>query len=296
MKVELHSLLENLSVGVVVHDPSTAILFANQMAANLLGISREEMKGKFATDPRWKFIGENEAPLSIKDFPVNRVCISKKEFKNQLLGIMRPDMDHPTWVLCNAYPEFNQNNELSQIVVNFIDITERHQLEKELIKAREISENATLLKSHFLDVAAHELRTPVTAFSLLLQLTQRNLENGIPVDSKTLSRLSAQSERISKLVIDLLDVSRLEHGIVKIKPEATDLVELITECMDDFKLRAGNRSIEFSKKEASLIIKIDRVRIFQVISNLLDNAIKYTPESTPIEISLEIKQKWCAFQ
>ena len=97
-------------------------------------------------------------------------------------------------------------------------------------------------------------------------------------------------------MIDLLDVSRLEHGIVKIKPEATDLVELITECMDDFKLRAGNRSIEFSKKEASLIIKIDRVRIFQVISNLLDNAIKYTPESTPIEISLEIKQKWCAFQ
>ncbi len=419
MKVELHSLLENLSVGVVVHDSTTAILFANQMASNLLGISREEMKGKFSTDPSWKFVNENGSPLPINEFPVNRVCISKREFKNQILGIIIPNQDHPTWVLCHAYPEFKTNQELSQIVVNFtdvtkeiqlrektselnalfqaamdqsqagiviadapsgnikyinqagrlirglnqdlkinenishwqkyylngtpypvnkmplhraiyegkksieefilkspnqkekvmmgnaapilkpdgsimagilifLDITERHQLEKDLIKAREESENATHLKSHFLDVAAHELRTPVTAFSLLLQLTQRNLDHGIPVDSKTLSRLNAQSDRIAKLVIDLLDVSRLEHGIVKIKLEVTELVELITECMEDFKLRSNNRTIEFSKNASTLMINIDRVRIYQVISNLLDNAIKYTLESTPIEIGLEI--------
>jgi signal transduction histidine kinase len=81
-------------------------------------------------------------------------------------------------------------------------------------RAKNSAERESRLKSKFLDIAAHELRTPVTAFSLLLQITERSLEKGKAVTSDVLARLLAQSDRITRLIVDLLDVSRLERGIV----------------------------------------------------------------------------------
>ena len=72
---------------------------------------------------------------------------------------------------------------MAAIAVLF-DTTERYRLEKELRVAREFAENATMMKSRFLDVAAHELRTPVTAFSLLIQMTQREFDKGISVKAR----------------------------------------------------------------------------------------------------------------
>ena len=164
-------------------------------------------------------------------------------------------------------------------------------LNKFLEESRRVAETATLMKSRFLDIAAHELRTPVTSFSLLLQFTQKKLEKGYPVEMETLQRLRMQGERISHLVIDLLDVSRLERGVLLIQTEVNDITTLINNCVEDFKLRAINRSVTYSRPDKPINIKIDPVRIYQVVSNLLENAAKYTPEKNSIEISLEEKDQ-----
>ncbi len=155
--------------------------------------------------------------------------------------------------------------------------------------AREEAEKATVLKGRFLDIAAHELKTPVTAFSLLLQLTQRQLEKGIPVTSAILARLIGQSNRISKLVVDLLDVSRLERGTVVLNLECRDLNPIINECIQDLNLREPKRVVNFLKAEKVIEVNIDPLRISQLLTNILDNANKYTPIETPIEITEEIK-------
>ena len=146
--------------------------------------------------------------------------------------------------------------------------------------------NAILLKSRFLDIAAHELRTPVTAFNLILQLAEKKLEKGEPLGGDTLMRLKAQGDRIARLVVDLLDVSRLERGVLKIKRESADIAALIVNCINEYKLRFPNREIAFTKT-SPVMINVDPVRIYQVVSNLLDNACKYTPENSPIEIRVK---------
>lgn len=157
------------------------------------------------------------------------------------------------------------------------------ELNEYLEEARKVAEKATVLRSRFLDIAAHELRTPVTAFNLILQVTQKKLEKGQPVEVDVLARLQMQGDRIARLVVDLLDVSRLERGVLKIKRESADISNLITNCMNEYKLRFPKREVVFTQT-TPVMIHIDPIRIYQVVSNLLDNACKYTPESSPIEI------------
>ena len=158
--------------------------------------------------------------------------------------------------------------------------------------ARETAEHTSELKSKFLDIAAHELRTPITAFSLLLQITQRSLENGQPVEVITLVRLRSQAIRIGRLVIDLLDVSRLERGLTVLQKVPTNIVSLISECIIEYQLLEPTRQFNFlslddgfDKSEAK-VLDIDPVRINQVLTNLLDNAAKYTPKDSPIEVMI----------
>jgi PAS domain S-box-containing protein len=181
----------------------------------------------------------------------------------------------------------DRNGKIAELFGTVQDVTERSQLEKNLKAALESAKMSALVKSRFLDMAAHELRTPVSAFSLLLQFTQKKLEKGIPVDLATFERLRAQVERISRLVIELLDVSRLERGTLTLKPTLINLDSLILQCIEEFKLRESARNLIFVKSGSPIEIKIDATRIFQVLSNLIDNATKYTNANTPIEISVQ---------
>ncbi len=168
------------------------------------------------------------------------------------------------------------------------DIRESKRQQAEYITSKEVAENALRIKSRFLDIAAHELRTPVTAFSLLLQFTQMQLEKkGKPVDVPILMRLRAQADRLSRLSVDLLDISRLERGVLSLKRVPTNLLSVISECLDICRLRAPDRRFTLAAPAGPIEITLDHDRIFQVLSNLLDNAIKYTPENTPIEVAIE---------
>ena len=164
------------------------------------------------------------------------------------------------------------------------DISERKKDERALLQAKDSAERALRVKSQFLDIAAHELRTPVTSLSLLLQVAQKKTEKGQLLASEMLVRLRGQADRLKKLVVDLLDVSRLEQGILVLRRVPTDLVSLISDCVEEFELLSPNRNVTFVRTEQPLFVDVDAVRISQVLSNYLDNAVKYTPEGCPIGI------------
>ncbi len=133
-------LMENLSCGVVVHGPDTSILFANAMAANLLGFSRDHMLGKAAIDPDWRFLRDDGTPMLVPDYPVNRVLRSGAVLHNYVVGIRHSGpSDHleTTWVLCSAYPMRGDDGAIVQVVVTFTDITQRKQAEAALITSEE---------------------------------------------------------------------------------------------------------------------------------------------------------------
>ena len=122
----------NLEAGIVVHAPDTSIIMHNSRASELLGLSDDQMKGKVAIDPAWKFVNENNAPLPYEKYPVIWIANSKKPFRNQVYGIIQPGKDDVVWVMVNGFPELDSEGNITEIVVSFIDITKRKQVEDKL--------------------------------------------------------------------------------------------------------------------------------------------------------------------
>jgi PAS domain S-box-containing protein/putative nucleotidyltransferase with HDIG domain len=124
-KSEAHwSLIEKLPVGVVVHAPDSRIALCNPEAAHMLGMPAEQLRGKDAKDPGWHFVREDGSRLPVDEFPVSQVISTGHVLKNLVLGIERGGDEESTWVLVNAYPEFDDSGRLQQVVVMFTDISE----------------------------------------------------------------------------------------------------------------------------------------------------------------------------
>jgi PAS domain S-box-containing protein len=132
-QIEAHhqELLQNLNTGIVVHAPDTQILFSNDRASELLGLSIEQMQGKTAIDPTWCFVYEDGVSISVQEYPVNQVLKTLKPVNEMILGVRRPDRVDLAWLLVHAFPEMDERGQLRQIVVNFHDITQRKNAESQ---------------------------------------------------------------------------------------------------------------------------------------------------------------------
>ena len=104
---EFKSTLENLPVGVIVHAADTSIILSNKEAHNILGLTKEQMQGKKAIDPAWKFIHEDKSVMKVEEYPVSKVLSTKKPLNDYIAGVTKPDKDYVTWVNVKASPEFD---------------------------------------------------------------------------------------------------------------------------------------------------------------------------------------------
>ncbi|MGL1886016.1 MAG: PAS domain S-box protein [Reichenbachiella sp.] len=126
------NLMDNLGTGVVLHAADTSIILSNPMASEVLGISSEQMKGKKAIDPQWKFIRSDGTDLILEEYPVNKALSLKKSFSDYLVGIKHPDRNYITWLDVNASIVFDHDNNIKYVTISFNDKTERKQVEQAL--------------------------------------------------------------------------------------------------------------------------------------------------------------------
>ena len=131
-EVRLRSLLDNLRSGVIVHGPDTHVIDANPEACRIVGLTLDQLHGKVAVDPYWSFLEEDHSVMGLARYPVAQVLASGEALKNFVLGVRRPDLQRPLWVLVDAYPQRSARGHIEQIVVTFSEITERKEAEEEL--------------------------------------------------------------------------------------------------------------------------------------------------------------------
>lgn len=116
-------LLNDLNIGVVLHSPTSEILFINDSALQMLQLTREQALGKAAIDPSWAFLDEFKQPLALDAYPINQVLNSQTPLKNFTLGISKDQGENVSWVMVNGYPILDQNQQIEQVTITFVDIT-----------------------------------------------------------------------------------------------------------------------------------------------------------------------------
>jgi two-component system sensor histidine kinase VicK len=144
------------------------------------------------------------------------------------------------------------------------------------------------MKQEFMDIAAHELRTPIQPILGLAQILKDQISD--PTQTKFLDVILRNAKRLERLQEDMLDVSRIEGGGLSINKESLNLNELILRVLEDFRtqLKEETRIKLIYRSDEEVWVNADKSRLIQVISNLLDNAIKFTKAGT---IFLELKKR-----
>ncbi len=176
-------------------------------------------------------------------------------------------------LLVNAAPLHDTDGRIIAGVAIFQDITRLKDLDR--------------LKDEFMSIASHELRTPLTNMRAAAQLVLKRVNQGTFTNREValVSTIVQQSERMARLIEELLDVSRLQIGRFELRPERFDMAALALEVTNNSRLAHPKLTYELSASNP-VFVEADRDRMAQVIGNLLENAIKYSPEGGIVALSV----------
>lgn len=275
------TILNNLHVGILFTDLNRKILLNNKLFATMFDfkISDENYIGDST---------ENYVQLYYKD-PKNANQVIEEIMKKS-----QPYQDEIETLDCRQfirnYIPFYMQGKLKGYLWTFEDITKRKEMENDILKTKEEAIKANEAKSEFLSKMSHELRTPLNAvlgFSQILELDHS-------LDSKQKSfvqEILKGGRHLLNLINEVLDLSRIESGKLKISYENIAISPLIEECIQLVRPMADSKNIRIISELTNCHVLGDELRIRQIILNLLDNAIKYNNNSGLIHISSYIKNE-----
>ena len=157
--------------------------------------------------------------------------------------------------------------------------------------ARSEAEAALRQRDEFLSLVSHEVKTPLTSVLGFVQLFQRRAAQGTPYtltdrDYRSLQALVEQTERLNKLVASLFDLSRLQLGRLELERAPVDLCELASLVVGEIQPLLNQHTLTLSCADGPLLVEGDSLRLEQVLQNLLQNAVKYSPRGGPIAVEV----------
>jgi len=290
------SVIDNANVWLSAMNLIGNVVIWNKAAEAITGYPREEVLGR---DSIWDWLKSDEEQYK-RDITTKGVSNIGGEVFSQNFEtlIKRKDGNIRTvsWNSRNILD--NTENPIGSITLG-LDITEQKKSEEEIKIQNAELKRLNRIKSDFLNVTSHELRTPMVAIKGYAQLLS-DLSLGEITDKqkKAIDVVLRNTTRLNKLVQDILDVSRLESGTMKFLPEDTDIGELTRETAETMQSSANAKQMKINSiiEDNLPNLIIDPERIKQVLVNLVNNAIKFSPNNSDINIQVKKEGEYVIFE
>lgn len=278
-KNKLDAVISGVVDGVVALDAQKNVIVFNSAMERITGWRKDEVIGKPV-----------DAILQLTDTDGNRYFSetyllpipspteeTPDTIEKQLLTLTTKGQNQRTVNLLASIIH-NENEPEATYIITLHDMTKEHQVET--------------MKLDIVSMAAHELRTPLTAINgymsvILTEFSERLGEE----ENKFLQRVQISAQQLASLVDNLLNVTRLEQGRLTLQLQTIDWLELIRTMVDEFRFQAGEKQITVHFEEPAEQfpqIQVDKLRMTEVLMNLISNAIKYTDFGGNVYVSVEL--------
>ena len=270
------AIINSIADAVIVTDAFNEIVLANEAAANLLGFDPEQA----LRAPVDKVIRDECLVKLIKDTrQFGRPCPPRHVEHTIGDADRRATYDVSLSCLSSAEATSQAAPQTAGVVAVLRDVT----------REREIAE----MKSQFVSNVSHELRTPLSSIKAYMEM----LVDGEADDEQTRTEfynvIQGETNRLSRLIDNILNVSRIEAGVVTIQRERLSLDELVHEVIEVMQPQAGGKQIELIERAHASTAQVlaDKDMIYQAVLNLLSNAIKYTAAGGSVTVSVRVERQ-----
>lgn len=291
----MEAIINNISDGIIIVNPDRRPLLVNNEAKRLLFGDEILLKREFLKKYTVSDMEGNE--LLYENIPIIR-ALKGEVVRNFNLIIPKPEGD--LFLEVNSIPVHNSNGDITMVITSLNDIsylikTERdnktHQeqllkIEKEKIEALQKAMN---MKDEFLSLISHEFKTPITVINSAIQAMEAICGGELSKKSKSyLNKIRQNSLRQLRLVNNLLDITRINAGHIKLNKKNHDIIYHTKAIVDSVYLYSQQKGLNltFSSSTSKKVIGLDEEKFERILLNLLSNAMKFTSEGKRILVSV----------
>jgi PAS domain S-box-containing protein len=271
------AIISNLADPMIVLDKDNKISLLNPASCSVLGFSNQDLGKKIAATDNYSM--NNFKGVIRKIYQVKKISeVGKKEIFYEELITNHHEVEHAYKVITAKIIDYK--GEYLGVMKIFYNVTREKNLDK--------------MKSEFISIAAHQLRTPLSAIKWSIKLILDEDEGKINEGQKALlTKGYASNERVINLVNDMLNVSRIEEGRFgySFTPEDfTDALKIVLSTLEN-EIKERKIQVVVKKPDKLPLVLMDKQKIILVLQNLLENAVKYTPEEGKVEVIIDQGKK-----